>query len=251
MTEKSLSIREYMKQDAVVQSFKDVVGDNNAIAYINSVLIAAANNQAIMECSPESIFTSAMRAATLRLSCDPGIGQAYLVPFKGKCTLIIGYKGIKDMAIRTGKYRYLNVSPIFEGEEITEDRLTGMHSLSGGKTSNVITGYLLYFELISGYRKSFYMGVDEIAAHAMRYSKSINREDSPWKTNLPEMQRKTVLRLGLTRWGYFDPNDAAALVQIDEQPPEDLVIDTKMSDPEPQPEKPVMSEQQIIADLGY
>lgn len=247
-------VKEYLRREDIVQSFRDVVGDNNAGAYISSVLIAVSNSDALLACEPISILNSAMRAATLRLSCDPSTGEAYLVPFKGKATLIVGYKGLRTMALRTGKYRYLNLSPIYEGEEIIEDRITGMHSLSGGKRSPVVIGWLLYFELMSGFRKSFYMTVEEIWEHARKYSKSLDKNDSPWKTARSQMERKTVLRLGLGLWGYFDPHDTAMLKKIEAA--EDETIESEFTEmdldqaTEPEQHEP-MGEQQIMTELGF
>lgn len=249
-------IRDTLKSEKALAEFTSVLRNaSEANAYIRSVLIAVANSTALQECEPTSILTSAMRAATLRLSVDPGTGEAYLVPFKGKCTLIIGYKGYKNMALRTGQYRYLNVSHIYEGEEIAEDRLTGMHSFSGGKTSNTVIGWLLYFELMSGFRKSVYMTVEEIHESAKKYSKSYDRADSPWKTERAKMEMKTVLRQGLGRWGYFDPHDNQVIAQVEraEEAPE--IIDGETFEPgepaEPQPEPEKMTEAQIMLELGF
>lgn len=246
-----LAVKDYMRQDQIVQQFKDVVGENNANAYITSVLIAVSNSTALQECEPISVITAAMRAATLRLTCDPSIGEAYLVPFKGKATLVIGYKGIRTMALRTGQYRYLNVTQIYEGEEITEDRMTGMHTLAGGKKSNTVVGWLLYFELITGFRKSFYMTVEEIHEHARRYSKSYGREDSPWKTERSKMERKTILRLGLGLWGYFDPHDSMILHKLEDNGAQDEIIDVELEEPTPEQQDPPKTEEQIITELGF
>lgn len=246
----AITIKEFMRQDSVIQRFKDVLGDREASAYINSVLIAVGNDQKLQECTPISVVTSAMRAATLRLSVDPGTGEAYLVPFKGKCTLIVGYKGIKSMALRTGKYRYLNVAKIYSGEEVIEDRFTGMHTLAGGKKSDTVIGYMLYFELISGFRKSFYMTVEEIAEHAKRYSKSINFDDSPWKKEWDKMARKTVLRLGLSLWGYFDPHDAQLITQLETQEEEGIIDIDETDVIDVQPNEP-KSEDQLLSELGF
>lgn len=245
-------VKDFFRKESVIQSFREVLGEREANGYIASVLIAVANSTSLQECSPVSVVSSAMRAATLRLSCDPSTGQAYLVPFKGKCTLVIGYKGLLHMAQRTGRYRYINISRVYEGEEIIEDRLTGMHSFSGGKKSPTIIGYLLYFELVSGFQKTFYMTVEEITAHAQRYSKSYDYKDSAWKTNVDDMQRKTVLRLGLSRWGYFDPHDTMIMNRIDDAAePDQDIVDAVGTEAEPEPERERLSEAEILNDLGF
>lgn len=208
MTENSIqTIKKYAMSPEVVERFRDVSGPN-AMAYISSALLAVSNSRQLQECTPVSIMSSALRAATLRLSCDPSTGQAYLIPFKNQCTLIVGYKGLKDMALRTGKYRHLNVGRVYNGEQVLEDRLKGIHSIVGSKIDDTVIGYILYFELLTGYSKTFYMTVEELQDHALEYSKGIGRDDSLWKTNFDAMAKKTLVRLGLAKWGYLDPYDA-------------------------------------------
>ena len=88
----AITPRAYLRSPQMIERFAEVVGKNNAGAYISSALLAVANNDALQKCRPDSIAVSALRAATLRLSCYPGIGEAYLVPFSGSATLVIGYK---------------------------------------------------------------------------------------------------------------------------------------------------------------
>src|SRR4026208_373417 len=102
--EKALTkITNYMEAPIVKARFAQMMGERGASSYISSVLIAVADSNSLQKCTPVSVYTSALRAATLRLSVDPGVGQAYLVPFKGRATLIVGYKGLHDMAVRTNK----------------------------------------------------------------------------------------------------------------------------------------------------
>lgn len=251
------NLKSIIRSDDVKKSFIDVMGnEREGNAFISSVLIAVANSDALQKCTPLSVISSALRAATMRLSCDPTSGQAYIVPFKGGATLVIGYKGLIHMALRTGKYKYLNVGPVYQGEEVIEDRMTGMHSLGGARTGKEVIGYLLYFELNSGFKKSFYMSREDIHAHAKRYSKSYGREDSAWKTNPTDMEKKTLIRLGLGRWGYFEPHDAAMIAQTETEPEE--YIDAELADAvdqaeqaEPEPDKPMYTPEEIMSQLGF
>lgn len=221
-------VSNYMRSDVVRARFADAVGDRFAGAYISSVLLAVANDETgnLAKCRPESIYVSALRAATLRLCVDPGLGQAYLVPFGGKATLIVGYKGLYDMAVRTGRYRYINVNPIYEGERIEENRISGLitlESLQGQRVSSKIIGWLSAFEMLPvkgqkyGLAKTLYMTVEEIHEHAQKYSKSYDSPKSGWKTDTAAMERKTVLRILLRKWGYLDPADAAVLSEIENE----------------------------------
>jgi recombination protein RecT len=216
-----VKISKYLESDTVLSRFAKVVGAKNAESYIASVMITVKDSKQLQECHPESIYTSALRAATLKLSTDPATGQAHLVPYSGKCTLQVGYKGLYDMAVRTGKYRYINVGPIYEGQIVEENQITGFHSISGSRTGNTIIGWIGAFEMnpergqSTGFGKTMYMTVEEIHEHAKRYSKSYGYKDAPWQKETPKMERKTVLRLMLRRWGYFDPNDVQTLNEVE------------------------------------
>jgi recombination protein RecT len=231
-------ISKYLESETVFSRFAKVVGDRNAASYIASVMITVKDSYQLQECHPESIYTSALRAATLKLSTDPATGQAYLVPYAGKCTLQIGYKGLYDMAVRTGKYRYINVGPIYEGQTVQENQITGFHSISGSKQGDTIIGWIGAFEMnpergqVTGFGKTFYMTIIEIHAHAKQYSKTYGKKDKKgnptiWQVETPKMERKTVLRLMLRRWGYFDPNDVQMLNEVEA---EDETIEGAASD---------------------
>lgn len=205
-------IRALARSDEVLSRFAEVLGPT-APTFISSLLIAVQGNDKLTECTPASIIAAGMRAATLRLSCDPALGQAYPVPYfdnksgKYKAQFQIGYKGMIQLALRTGKYRILNVAPVYEGQTVVEDQLRGIHNITGFRTSKTVVGYMLYFQLISGFEKTDYMTVDEILEHAQHHSKTFNQERGFWKTNTADMMKKTVLLHGLRRWGYFDPSD--------------------------------------------
>lgn len=219
-------VSRFMDAEIVKSRFAEVLGGKSSGAYIASVIVAVKENEALMNCHLESIYTSALRAATLRLSVDPATGQAYLVPFSGRATLIVGYKGLYDMAIRTGKYRYINVGPIYEGQTVEENPITGFHSISGSPTAEAkmnkkIIGWIGAFEMnpargqTTGFGKTFYMTVEEIHDHAKEYSKGYDNPKGVWKKETQKMERKTVLRLLLRRWGYLDPSDVTVLEQIE------------------------------------
>lgn len=237
--------------------FAEIVGERNTGAYISSVLIAVKESTALQQCSMDSIYVSALRAATLRLSVDQSTGQAYIVPFKGKATLVVGYKGLYDMAVRTGKYRYINVGPIYEGQTVEENQITGFHSITrtGTLNKNNIIGWIGAFEMINGFGKTMYMTVQEIHEHAKEYSKSYTDPRSPWTKETRKMERKTVLRLMIRRWGYLDPADVQQLEEIEKEPE---AVDADFADYIPEydekaeeAEKETRTREQNLKDLGF
>ena len=212
----------YGRSPEVMQTFSLLLG-RNAPIYIQSAITAVQANDLLLQCTPRSIFSSALRAATLRLSCDPAIGHAWLVPYKNnkkgiyEAQFQAGWRGVQHMALRTGKYRYINVGPVYEGEEVVVDRITGSLKIEGGVTSpKKEKGLIASFALHSGLQKSIYMTNEEMEEHGKRYSKGYNKADGIWMTNKPAAYHKTILLKLLRTYGYLDPSDAAIL--DDEQP---------------------------------
>ena len=136
----------------------------------------------------------------------------------------IGYKGLYQLAMRTGKYAIINADVVYEGELQRTSKLTGEIDVEGRKVSEKVVGYFAYIQLVDGYHKALYMSVEDMAAHAKRYSKAIafNRSvtietllnlaklpvnaDSTqvgWQGNFHAMAIKTVLRNLLGKYGYL------------------------------------------------
>ena len=227
---KSITVTNYDKikalahNQATIQRFTEMLGSKpHAMSYISSAMLAVANSNDLMECTPSSVFNSVMRAAALRLSCDPAMKQAHIVPYYNKkqqrreAQFIPGYVGLNQMAMRTGKYRVLNCSYIREGQVIDIDELTGVPHIHGQRTGDTILGYFHYFELFDGFKHILYMTVDELRAHGEKYAAS----NPLWKNNFDAMARKTVTRLHLLRNGILDPYDRTILEAAAEDIPQD------------------------------
>lgn len=251
------NIKKYMRSDDVRERFMELMNEREASVYISSALLAVANNDALQTCEPSSIFISAFRAALLRLSVDPALGRAYIVPFGKKATFIVGYKGLVEMASRTGKYRFINSAAIYEGMEVTESILTGVHSISGEKTGKKIIGYLAYFEMMTGFTKSVYMTVEEIHAHAKKYSKSYDNPKGLWKLDPAVMEKKTPLRILLMHWGQFSEGERGVIEAEEingDNVIEGLAVDAPspdkvLAESEPVPELKQYTQDEIIAQL--
>jgi len=247
---KAITIKEYARSGEVMQRFAEVVGRSAANAYIAGVLLQVAERPELQRCDPRSVIGAALRAATMRLWVDPQMGHAYIVPFAGRATLIIGYKGLRELALRTNKYRHINAATIDDGEEVTYDKVRGTVKVRRLRPGSKPQGYLAYIEMTNGYNHALYMTWGEMQAHAKKYSKSYGKPDSPWTTEFDKMGEKTVLRLLLTKYGYLDPAAAQALANEEEPiegefsdlPDPESVAVTEEKPAEPRPADEVIAE---------
>lgn len=200
-------IKTYAEMEEVKKRFVNLLGDRDGRAYVESVVIAVANNENLQQCSPKSIMVSAMRAASLRLSVDPIMKQAHLVPMGKEATLIVDYHGLVQLSVNTGYYQIPpNVFEVYEGEEVKMERFSGRVDITGERVSDKVIGWCGYFKAKNGTERWLYMTNEECDTHGKKYSKAFNSPKSGWQTEREKMRRKTVLRLLVSRWGNFSPH---------------------------------------------
>ena len=198
-----MNLSSLLSTDTIRSRFADVLGDK-AAGFISSILSATSTNPALLECEPMSVISAAMIAATLDLEINPSLGFAHIVPYKGKATFQIGWKGIYQLAMRTGEYRTISISTVYEGEIKNHNKFTGaMEFVVDGKTSNTVAGYLLYFKLLNGFEKYVYITAGDMEKHAKRYSQSYKKGGGVWKDNFEAMAHKTVVKNGLGKFGIL------------------------------------------------
>jgi len=246
-------VKTILTSSEVMTRFASIMGERESAYYINSVILAVANSTDLQECTPTSVVYSALRAAALKLSCDQSLGEAYLVPFfNGKkevkeAVFIPGYKGLRNLATRTGKYRFVNAGPIYNGMQFVEDTLTGAAKVIGQRVDDTILGWFAYFEMFSGYSKALYMTVDQIHEHGQKYSKTYNSKKSLWQTDPQMAEKKTVLRLLLQRWADLGSAANEALKHDEDILEGKFEIDI----PDEIPDKPRQTVEQNMSDLGF
>jgi recombination protein RecT len=150
-----------------------------------------------------SVITSAMIAASMDLPINPSLGFAHIVPYGGVAQFQIGWKGVIQLALRSGKYETINLAKIKEGQIRSRNSFTGDIDFQEDSTSEKVVGYLLYFKLVNGYRKFFYMTAEECEAHGKRYSATYKKGFGRWQEDFEAMALKTVAKLGLSKYGLL------------------------------------------------
>lgn len=193
--------------------FEELLG-KKAAGFISSI-INISNTPGLVGVDPKSIISGAVVAASMDLAIDPNLGFAYIVPYndkkKGKVAQFqMGYKGFIQLAMRSGQYKTINATEVYEGDIKKINKLSGEIELNDENTkTDKVIGYLAYFRLINGFEKTLYMTVEEMEKHAKRYSqtyKSTNDyvvKNSKWSTDFDAMAIKTVIKLLLSKYGVL------------------------------------------------
>lgn len=202
-----LTTKMLFAKDDVKNKFQEMLG-KRATAFMTSVLQIVNSNDLLKKADPMSVYNAAAVAATLDLPLNNGIGFAYIVPYNGKDGCVaqfqMGYKGFKQLAIRSGQFLLMNESDVREGEIKNHNRLSGeiefqwIQNTAERLTKKVI-GYVSYFKLVNGFEHTLYMTVEELEAHGKRYSQTYKKGFGLWKDDFSGMCLKTVVKLNLSK----------------------------------------------------
>lgn len=198
-----MTLHAMLQTKTVKQRFEEVLG-KRAPGFMSSIISATSLNKALATADPMSVISAAAIAASLDLPINPSLGFAHIVPYKDKAQFQIGWKGIIQLAMRSGQYETINLAVVYDGQLKEYNPFTGEAQFdAAGKKSEKVAGYLLYFKLLNGYKKFFYMTREEVEAHGKRYSQTFKKGFGVWVDNFDAMALKTVAKLGLSKYGIL------------------------------------------------
>lgn len=207
----NLGLKSLLNTPTMQKKFEQVLS-KKAPQFMASILNLYNGDPGLQAAEPMSIISSAMVAASLDLPVDKNLGYAWIVPFydskKGvkAAQFQLGYKGYIQLALRTGQYKNINVSPIYEGELKRWNRITEELKLDlDGKASEKVIGYCGFFKLTNGFEKTVYWTRDEVEAHRIKHNKMKDKKamNNVWKSDYDAMAMKTVVRNMLSKWGIL------------------------------------------------
>ncbi len=168
--------------------------------FTRMVLSAISTNPKLGSCTPQSFLGAMMSSAQLGLEPNTPLGQAYILPYQNKGVLEaqfqIGYKGLIDLAYRSGEVEVVQAHIVYENDDFEcefglEPKLT--HIPADRDRGNPIKVYAMFKTKSGGYGFEV-MSMDDVRNHAKKYSKAFGSSFSPWATNFEEMAKKTVLK---------------------------------------------------------
>lgn len=181
----------------------------NAERLLKVAQIAATTTPALAKCDVASLVGAIGQCAQMGLEPNTVLGHAYLLPFNTKrkdasgqerwvnsVQVIIGYKGLIDLARRSGQIISIAAHEVCENDHF--DLVYGLdekleHKPCLGERGQVI-GFYAVAKLKDGGHCFEFMSrlqVEQIRAAAEAKNK---RPSSVWKEHFVEMGRKTVIR---------------------------------------------------------
>lgn len=227
-----LGMAAYLNQDAVKTQINSILGSKRGTSFITSIVSAVQSTPALQECTQPSILQAALLGESLNLSPSSSLGQYWILPYNNKkkgvkeAQFQLGANGYKQLAMRTGQYRDIDFIEVHEGEYKGRDKHTGKQVFEfveddDERESLPVIGYMAYFELLNGFRKSIYWTKAKMEKHADQYSQAFSLDayrklqngeipsgdmwkySSYWYSNFAGMAEKTLIKHLLSKWGIL------------------------------------------------
>lgn len=249
------TLNNYLDRDGLRKRFDELLGKlaPQFVSSIVSLVNSDKNMQQAFYEAPMTVIQSCLKAATFDLPIDQNLGYAYIVPFKNykkdagrkvmEASFILGWKGMHQLAMRTGAYKTINVVDIREGEMKRYNRLTEEVEIDfiedeDERDSKPVVGYVGYYRLVNGAEKLIYMSKKAIEQHELKHRKG-EYQGKGWRDDWDAMARKTVYRQLIGKWGVMSINyqtvdegkQLAEIMEEDARAEADIdIIDAQFSD---------------------
>lgn len=157
------------------------------------------------QCDPLTLLGSMMTCASLGLEPNTVLGHAYLIPFENRkkgmteVQLVLGYKGMVDLARRSGHVVNIHADVVYEADAFSFEYGSHQHlkHIPAGERSKPIYAYC-HAKLTDG--EAFivlpYAEVLKVrdASQGYKTAKKYGKKDSPWIAHEHQMARKTAVR---------------------------------------------------------
>lgn len=157
----------------------------------------------LLECRPDTIVKCVMEASQMGFECDGVLGHAYLVPYGSECQLLVGYKGLMQLAWNSGRISSVAVECVREGDHFryelgTKQQIEHVPNLEDAdRDGKPITFVYAVVRLHEGGVIQEAWSRAKVEQHAKRHSQAYAKSTSPWQTHWEWMAKKTVLRQAL------------------------------------------------------
>lgn len=197
-------LKQTLNAPSVKAKFEEMLG-KRAPQFMTSITTVVQNNALLQKADVNSVVMGAATAASMDLPLHPALGYAALVPFNSKdgcyAQLQVMANGLVELAMRSGQVQSLIAEEVLEGQLVKKNKFTGDYVFDeDAKKSDKVIGYMAYIRLNNGFEKYEYMTVEEIKAHAQKFSQTFRKGGGVWRDNFSAMAKKTLLRKILTKW---------------------------------------------------
>lgn len=179
------------------------LGDSIKWEYFCSTFLTAVEKQPkLLKCTQTSLIKAALDLSQLRLISDGVLGEAYVLPYGHTATVIIGYKGLVQLCLRSPLVKKIGARIVYQNDLFKYEY--GLNEacihVPTEEDPGEMRGVYATFEMADGVKGFEYWPYKRLMNHKIKFAKGLDQKDqkgnwtSPWRTNEEAMCRKTAIR---------------------------------------------------------
>jgi recombination protein RecT len=195
------TLRSVITSDEVKARIAEVLPTHlKAERFLRVAVGALTRNPKLAECTQPSFLRCLLDLSALGL--EPDGRRAHLIPYGKDCTLIVDYKGLAELAMRSGVISNIHADVVCENDVFRYDMgEIKEHSIDFRKQRGNVYAVYAVVTFKDGTRKTEVLSRDEVEAVRKR---SRAGGSGPWVTDWNEMAKKTAFRR-LSKWLPLSP----------------------------------------------
>lgn len=243
---KTLTVRDHIESDKFKAEIAKALPKHlTPDRFIRVAVSALTRTPKLKDCEQASLFGAMLTLS--QMGIEPDGRRAHLIPFENRkrgvmeCQLIIDYKGLAEMAMRSGVVSYLHADVVCENDQFDENMgeiIT--HKINRKAPRGEVYAAYAICKFKDGTAKAEVMSVDEIDAIRKR---SRAGQSGPWVTDWNEMAKKTVFRR-LSKWLPLSPEFRDAVEGDDD------AVETPINVKPAKVVTPIASDDEVPFDFG-
>ena len=182
---------------------KTIKDPRRAASFTSTLISVVSSSEKLKACEPGSIVAAALRGEGMDLSL--ALGQYSIVPYGSTANYQLSYKGLSQLAMRSGMYADFDAFDVREGEYKGKNPRTRQPIIEwiedeDEREKKPLAGIYAFYELKNGFFKSMYWSHSKILDHANRYSPAFSKEkyEALWSGKLSDAEAAKLL--GGTPW---------------------------------------------------
>jgi len=195
------TIRELIGSDEFKKKISDALPKHLTPERFARVALMAINKTpALLNCTKPSLFQCLVDLGAMGL--EPDGRRAHLIPYGNVATLVVDYKGILDLIMRSGHVLSIHADVVCGGDVFEYDLgEIKQHKIDFRKDRGAVIAVYCMIRMKDGSNKCEVMTKADV--ESIR-SRSKAGKSGPWVTDWNEMAKKTVFRRA-SKWVPLSP----------------------------------------------
>lgn len=166
---------------------------------IRIALTALTRTPKLADCTPASVCLALLNLSAMGL--EPDGRRAHLIPYGKECQLVIDYKGLAELAMRSGTVSNIHADVVCDNDQFEADTGRVSHKVNYKEPRGKVYAAYCLIRFKDRSEKAEVMGLEEVEAIRKR---SKAGQSGPWVTDFNEMAKKTAARRAF-KWVPLSP----------------------------------------------